>query len=128
MKTQKNLGIWLDHSTANMIDLNSKKLSHSIASKFTFNIKEEALNRSESLMHNKRQQMLEAYYKKISDKILKYDRVLLFGPTNAKTELHNYLKEDLHFKDIKIDIEATDKMTENQQNAFVKLHFEGKSK
>jgi hypothetical protein len=50
--------------------------------------------------------------------------VLLFGPTNAKTELQNYLNKDLHFKDIPIDIEAADKMTENEQVAFVKKHFE----
>ena len=123
MKTLKNLGVWMDHSTANLIDLNSKKHSRSITSEFTFNTKEEALNRSENLMHNKRQQMHEAYYKEIAAVILKYDNVLLFGPTNAKTELHNYLMKDLHFKDIKIDIKSADKMTDNQQDAFVKKYF-----
>ncbi|NHN24781.1 hypothetical protein FIA58_003745 [Flavobacterium jejuense] len=124
METQKNLGIWMDHSNAELIDLNSKKKSHVITSKFTFNTKEEALNRSEKSMHNKRQQMHEAYYKEIANKILQYNHVLLFGPTNAKTELHNYLNEDLHFKDIQIDIEAADKMTDNEKDAFVKDHFQ----
>ena len=124
MKTQKSLGIWMDHSIANLIDLKSKKPSRSIVSKFTFDTKEEALNKSESLMHNKRQQMNEVFYKEIADTILKYETVLLFGPTNAKTELYNYLNADVHFKDIKIDIESTDKMTENQQNTFVKKYFE----
>lgn len=123
MKTQKNLGIWMDHSTANLIDLNSNKKKNSITSKFNFSTKEEALTRSENLMHNKRQQMHEAYYKEIADEILKYDHVLLFGPTNAKTELHNYLNKDLHFKDKIIDIQTADKMTDNQQDAFVKNHF-----
>ena len=40
--------------------------------------------RSESLMHNKRQQMNEKFYDKIGAQILKYKHVLLFGPTNAK--------------------------------------------
>ncbi len=123
MKTQKNLGIWMDHSIANLIDLNLKKHSRSITSEFTFNTKEEALSRSESLMHNKRQQMHEAYYKEIANVILKYNNVFLFGPTNAKTELHNYLNKDLHFKDINIDIESADKMTDNEKDAFVKNHF-----
>ena len=125
MKTKNNLGIWMDHSTAHLIDLNSN-INHSINSEFTFNTKEEALSRSESLMHNKRQQMHEAYYKEISDEILKFNHVLLFGPTNAKVELQNYLNKDLHFKDIKIDIEPADKMTDNEKNAFVKNHFENK--
>ncbi|MFT6843076.1 MAG: hypothetical protein ACJASR_001850 [Psychroserpens sp.] len=124
MKKNNNLGIWMDHSAANLIDINSKNECQSIVSNFNSETKEEALNTSESLMHNKRQQMHEAYYKKIADEILKYNHVLLFGPTNAKVELHNYLKKDLHFKKIKIDIEPTDKMTDNKKNAFVKNHFE----
>ncbi|PQJ76281.1 hypothetical protein [Polaribacter glomeratus] len=123
MKTQKKLGIWMDHATANLIDATSNKHSQ-ILSDFTLDTKEEALNRSELVMHNKRQQMHEAYYKKIADSILKYNSVLLFGPTNAKTELHNYLNADLHFKDIKIEVKSADKMTDNQQDAFVKKYFE----
>ncbi len=114
----------MDHSVANLIDLNAVENKHSIASKFTFTTKEEALTRSENLMHNKEQQMDEAFYKEIGAEILRYDHVLLFGPTNAKTELHNYLNKDLHFKDIKIDVESEDKMTDNEKVAFVKNHFE----
>lgn len=124
MNTQKNLGIWMDHLNANFIDLNSKKKSQSLTSKFTNDTKEEVLNRSEYTMHNKEEQMNEAYYKKISEEILKYNHVLLFGPTNAKTELQNYLNQDLHFKDIQIDVEPADKMTDNQKDAFVRNHFE----
>jgi stalled ribosome rescue protein Dom34 len=123
MEVQKNLGIWLDHSNANLIDVNSSKNSQTINSKFDFNTQEEALKRSENLMHNKRQQMHEAYYKEIADEILKYNHVLLFGPTDAKTELHNYLNQDLHFKDIKIDVESAENITDNEKDAFVKNHF-----
>ncbi|MFT6205353.1 MAG: stalled ribosome rescue protein Dom34 [Spirosomataceae bacterium] len=124
METIKNLGIWMDHSVANLIDLDRAKNSHTITSKFTADVQDQAIRKNENLMHNKRQQMNEAFYKEIADEILKYDHVLLFGPTNAKTELHNFLNKDLHFKDIKICIEPTDKMTENQKSAFVKNHFE----
>lgn len=123
MNTQKKLGIWMDHSTANLIDLTSKKNSYVIASKFTFDTKEDALNRSESLMHNKRQQMQGDYYKDIAAVILKYNKVLLFGPTKAKTELHNYLNTDLHFKDITIKVKSADKMTNNEKVAFVENYF-----
>jgi stalled ribosome rescue protein Dom34 len=124
MKKQKTLGIWMDHSTANLIDLESKKDNHSIVSDFTFDTQEEALSRSENLMHNKRQQMHEAYYKKIAAVILKFEHVLLFGPTNAKTELYNYVNADLRFKHIKIETKAADKMTDNKKVAFVRNYFE----
>ncbi len=124
MKTNNNLGIWMDHSDANLIDIDSKNESRSITSKFTSDTKEDALNRSESLMHNKRQQMNEKFYDKIGAQILKYNHVLLFGPTNAKVELHNHLNKNSHFKNIKIDIASSDKITDNEQVAFVKKHFE----
>ncbi len=124
METTKKAGIWMDHSIANLIDLNDVKNNQAIQSKFTFEIEQEVLSRSEKTMHNKEQQMHEAYYKKIADEILNYDHIVLFGPTNAKTELHNYLQQDLHFKDIKIYIESTDKMTDNEKIAFVSKYFQ----
>lgn len=127
MATLKNLGIWMDHSAADLIDLNTKKNNQVITSKFDLETKQEVLPRSEYTMHNKRQQMHEAYYKEIASEIVKYDQVLLFGPTNAKTELNNYLSKDLHFKDIKIDVEPADKMSDNEKAAFVKNHFNNKN-
>lgn len=128
METNNYLGIWLDHSTAHLIELNSKNETRHIVSKFTSETKEEVLSKSENLMHNKRQQMHERFYEKIGSEISKYNHVLLFGPTNAKVELHNYLNKDLHFKDIEIDIEPADKMTDNEKNAYVKNHFENKQR
>jgi len=124
MIAKKRIGIWMDHSEANLIDPESSKENDTIVSKFTFEVKNEAVNKGEKLMHKKEQQMHESFYKEIAAKILGYDHVLLFGPTNAKNELHNYLKKDLHFKDIKIDLESSDKMTKNEKNAFVLHHFE----
>ena len=65
MKTNNNLGIWMDHSTAHLININSKNECRSIVSKFTLETKEEAFIRSEILMHNKRQQMHEKFYEKL---------------------------------------------------------------
>jgi hypothetical protein len=37
--------------------------------------------------------------------------------------LHNYLNEDHHFDEIEFEIRNTDKLTENEQRAFVKNYF-----
>ncbi len=124
MKTTKNIGIWMDHSTANFINLDKEKNNFTIHSNFSFNDKEAALKRSESLMHSKENHLHETFYKEIGHEILKYNHILIFGPTQAKTELLNYLKKDLHFKDIQIDTKSADKMTENEKYAFVWTHFE----
>lgn len=123
MENKKKIGIWMDYSTAELIDLNHQIDKKSIESDFTYETEKETLNRSESIMHNKEQQMNEAYYKELGSVILNYDQVLLFGPTNAKSELHNFLNKDLHFKDIQIDVKTADKMTDNEKQAFVSNHF-----
>ncbi len=123
MKTQKNLGIYMDHAVAELIDLNPSANKQSITSEFTSETEGEALKKGESLMHNKQQQMHEAFYKDIAHHMLNYTHVLLFGPTNAKNELRNYLAKDQHFKDITIDVETTDKMSANEKHAFVTEHF-----
>ncbi|MFT4535827.1 MAG: stalled ribosome rescue protein Dom34 [Saprospiraceae bacterium] len=123
MKLKRNLGIWLDHSNAHLMEINTKKDKRTIKSNFSSEIKEEALNRSEDIMHNKEQQMHEAYYKHIGKAILNYDHVLLFGPTKAKVELHNYLRKDCHYEDIIIDTIPADNMTLNELHAFVDNHF-----
>lgn len=123
MENEKKIGVWMDHSTANFIHLNSEETTRSIHSNFTFILKEKALSRSEKIMHNKEQQLQEGFYKKIADALLNYDQVLLFGPTNAKTELHNYMDKDLHFKAIKFAVLPADKMTDNEKHAFVVDYF-----
>jgi hypothetical protein len=63
------------------------------------------------------------YYLQLGDVIRSYETVLLFGPTEAKTELFNLLRADHRFEGVNIKVKAADKMTENQQHAFVKAYF-----
>lgn len=124
MKPTKKLGIWMDYSIAYLMDFTSNTFEiKTIESKFTPKKKSEALAKSESLMHNKEQQELSSYYKKLSEIIKDYKRVLLFGSTNAKIELFGILRDDERFATIKIEIKETDKMTENQKEAFIKSYF-----
>jgi stalled ribosome rescue protein Dom34 len=124
MKSTKNIGIWMDHSTANIYDETTGGAATStIETTFSHEVKQEVLHKSEHQMHNKEQQQQAAYYKQLADVIVNYENVLLFGPTNAKVELFNILRADLAFSDIKIEVKDADKMTDNQQRAFVKDYF-----
>lgn len=126
MTTAKNLGIWMDHSRANLMEFTTDPIeTKTIVSKFTHQEKEHSLGKSENLMHNKEQHEQSAYYKKLGETIKNYQEVILFGPTDAKVELFNVLRADHLFEKIKIEIKQADKMTENQQHAFVREHFSG---
>lgn len=124
MTASKQVGIWMDHLSANVMEFTSEPMeTTTIDLPFTHQQKEQSLRRSEKLMNNKEQQEEAAYYKNLGEVIKEYDEVILFGPTDAKTELFNLLRADHHFENIKIEVKPADKMTENQQYAFVKDHF-----
>jgi stalled ribosome rescue protein Dom34 len=124
MATAKNLGIWMDHSNAHLMEFTTDPITTTIiSSRFTHRDKEQSIGKSENGMHQKEQHEQSDYYKKISEAIRNYQEVLLFGPTNAKTELLNLLKADHHFEKIKLETKDADKMTQNEQHAFVRNHF-----
>ena len=124
IKPTQYLGIWMDNSSAYLMEYTRDSIeTETVESTFTHQEREESLSRSENVMHNKEQQRQRSYYKELAEIIKKYDEVVLFGPTNAKAELFNILKEDHHFDNINIGVEDADKMTENQQHAFVRSYF-----
>ena len=74
-------------------------------------------------MHNREQHQESEYYKELGEIIKKYEEVVLFGPIQAKVELFNVLHANQDFSKIRIMIKDADKMTENQQHAFVREYF-----
>ncbi len=124
MKTLKKLGIWMDHSNAYLIEFSSEvKETKTITSDFTFQDKVETLQRSESEMHNKEQHKQTTFYKNLAAVIKNFDEVILFGPTDAKVELFNFLKESHNYDKIKIEVKNTDKMSDIEQHHFVRDYF-----
>jgi len=126
MSINNKIGIWMDHSKANLFAVkNNVEFISTIKNDFDHTQMQAALDKGESLMQNKRQQHQEEFYTALKTQIINYNEVLLFGPTNAKTELLNLLLADLKFMNIIIKIEPADKMTDPQKEAFVKDYFSG---
>lgn len=121
---KKSLGIWMDHSNAHLMEFTTDPIETKIIfSKFTHAEKENSFVKSEHLMHNKEQNHQAEYFKTLGEVIKDYEKVILFGPTDAKVELFNVLKTDHHFAKTKIEVKQSDKMTENQKHAFVREYF-----
>ena len=121
---KKRLGIWMDHSNAHLIEFSTElKDTKTINSDFSNEDKLETLRRSESEMHNKENHKLTTYYKNLAEVIGNFDEVLLFGPTDAKVELFNFLKEHHKYDKIKIEVKKTDKMSDVEQHHFVRDYF-----
>ena len=124
MKNIRQLGIWLDHSNAYLMELtNDAILTNRVVSEFSKQGAELNHYKGEKLIHKKEQHLQLDYYKKIGDIIRMYQEVVLFGPTDAKNELLNMVKTDHLFNEIKIEVENSDKMTESQMHTFVRDYF-----
>ena len=95
MTHKENIGIWMDHSVAHLMELTNEGIvKNNITSEFTHQEKEHSLSKNENLAHNKEQHQQSKYYNKIKDAIKDYKHIVLFGPTTAKNELHNLIKTD----------------------------------
>ncbi len=124
MHNINQVAVWMDHASAHFLENPLNEVENIVVySKSTHQERNNALERSEKKMHNTEQHEELAFYKKIGDMIRDYKEVLLFGPTEAKTELLNLLSIDPNFSDIKFTVENTDKMTGNQEQAFVREYF-----
>jgi len=119
MKSSIQLGIGMDHSKATIMELsNGKVVSKIVESNPAFPDQIQNQRMNESFMHNKVQNKLSAFYKKLSYVINDYSDVLLFGPTDAKSELFNLLINNHHFDKNRIAVQSADNLTANQQEAF----------
>jgi len=114
MKTNKQLGIYIDYTNAFLMELINKKI---VSRNIEFELKENDENNHQT--HH----LQTAYFLEISDIIRNYNQVVLFGPSNSKDELFNLLKFDHNFDHIKIQNINTDKMSELQLHAFVHEYY-----
>lgn len=81
------------------------------------------LKKGKSGATDKAQLSLLAYYRQISDALENYPYVLLFGPTNAKTELQALLAHDKRFANAQITMKITEKLDHHQQLDFINNFF-----
>lgn len=114
----------MDHSSAYLMEpVNKEFITNVITSDFNHHDKH-SISKNENLMHNKEQGHTKIYFKKITEVISQYDEIVLFGQTEAKKELLNLLRTNRDFEFKKVEAIDTDKMTENQQKAFVREYFQ----
>ncbi|MEO8234135.1 MAG: hypothetical protein ABI549_01870 [Flavobacterium sp.] len=120
MEAIKKAAVYMDHFKANIIEYtNIATVIKVIKSEFNHFEKEKILQKGESHLHNKEQDMQDIFYKNIREELQDYDEVLLFGATTAKTELCNILKNDNNFTNVEIIVKNTDKLSDEEQIVFV---------
>jgi len=124
MKNIKQLGIWMDHSNAYLLEvINDTIETERVVSELSDPEAEFNFYKGEKLINKKERHLQLKYYKRLGEIIKKYQEVVLFGPTDAKSELLNLLKTDHLFEKIKTEAINSGKMTESQMHTFVREYF-----
>ena len=128
-------GLWVDHRQAIIVHLVDDQLTtETIASNIEKHVKAHGGSRTstpyapqevvpEDRIDRKYNQHLEQYYQKITQAIGEAGSIYILGPGEVKNELTKHLQKKLQSTKPRIKLETTDKMSEAQIIAQVKLHY-----
>ncbi len=70
------------------------------------------------------QQSLKKYFRKIIGSIATVDKIILFGPGEAKLDLMKEIEKSKIIAPKVVDIQISDKMTDRQIAAYVRTYFQ----
>jgi stalled ribosome rescue protein Dom34 len=126
MELSKQLGIWMDYCTAYLMELTSNHFEISTIESISYDTnKLHPVHKIASLLETQKRLQFN-YYHNIANEIHTYNRIIIFGPSNAKIELFDVLSEDDRFLKTKIEITNTDKMNPAEQHDFILKYFSQK--
>ncbi len=116
---KKCAGIWMDHREA--IFITNENGEFAIQEK----IKSEAYHgrKGEHTSNNAKRNVDRKYHKDLSNHLMNYDDIYLFGPGTSQEELQNFLQQDLHFKNKNITLGTASHITDPQMVAQVRDFF-----
>ena len=131
----KKIGLWLDHRKAIIVIETSlgeevqTVLSH--ADKQPSRVDGERVNepfeanmvQADDVRNRRFSNHLHRYYQEISTWLYGVDSLFIFGPGEAKGELHKFLQPTLP-KDCLVHMESADKLTESLVAARVRSYFQ----
>ena len=136
---QKNyVGLWIDHRQAVMVSItDDAETIERIDSDIERKVRLSGGSRTAKTPYGPQQvsvdgkqeerikRQLRQYYRVILRRTQDANKILIFGPGEAKTELKKEMEKSRELAAKKITLEAADKMTERQIAARVRQFFRG---
>lgn len=120
----RSMGVWMNHSFANLIEYTTGLItSVTIDCKVDRQYNESGFATNETKIFFKEQNINSAYLKDLESALHNCKELILFGPNYSKINLYYNLRKNNLFANTRIKITHTENMDENQQHEFVKGHF-----
>ena len=122
MKPLRKMAIWMDYSKAHIIEFTDKAREIDI---IEIHKNQNTYDQNPHLNHQNQvgEENRKAFFKKLSHCMEGYDKVLLFGPTQAKNELSNLWQENKKNTLKDMDVITTGRLSEHQRCRFVNNYF-----
>jgi hypothetical protein len=137
-KEKKKAGIWLDHAVAHLIKVKHEKMVvENIFSGVESQVRYKGetgtgtkLGKTRSTnkehgKHRREENQLHQYYKTLAGIIQKYDTIYLFGPSTAKKELMNWIRDKKEISGKTFIMDSAEELSFNQMVAKVKTTLGG---
>lgn len=126
---KKQVGLWIDHREAVIVVLTDKdekitriKSDAEKQTRFPGGSRKDGLQKTEAVRDKRLEQDLGKYFDDVIANIREAGLIQIFGPGEAKGELVKRLETE-GLKERIVEVEAMDKMTDNQIAAKVREHF-----
>ncbi|RYF84406.1 MAG: hypothetical protein EOO00_15280 [Chitinophagaceae bacterium] len=122
-KDKQFAGIWIDGHQG-IIITNNDSDDYTLAEKIT--LTDSQSGGSEHAINNGKKTEQLKYFKQLSQHLLPFDEILIFGPGQAQEQLQHHLKEDAQFNNKKISIDSAERLSDPQMIAKVRDFFQGR--
>lgn len=123
MSEKKLAGIWMDTHKAIVVK------NHDAQNAFKFFLCDPVKaiiqhgNSSENAANNAEQTNKSKFFKEIEHLLINSEELMITGPGTIQEEFKNHLLETAQFKELKIDLETSQQMSDEQVLETVKSYF-----
>ena len=110
----------MDHTIAYLYECkNNTVVTNTIASRNRHDLGDFYSHKESDGTLSPRPKQFSAFFQEISDVIIGYEDVILFGPTGSKNELFNHLLHNHLFDRINMAIKQMERLDDSEREAFV---------
>ena len=121
--TKQYAGVWMDNSKAIIISKGADSDGGEYAVQDNVKVKDSHAGGNEHTINNAQKTDTLKYYKSLSNLLVSYDEILIFGPGKAQEQFQNHLKQDAQFKNKQVTIDSAEHLTDPQMIAKVRDFF-----
>ena len=123
MSNRKLAGIWLDSENAMLVTNHDTQNITEFSLSGNFKHEKQGANSNENTANNSLQTTTAKYFKEIDKALENTEELYITGPGKIQEELKSFLHDTPQFKNLKIALDTSERMSDTQLIDAAKSHF-----